>query len=95
MTKSHIVWRHALPNAIGPIINVVALNLAYLATGVIVVEVFFAYSGLSTLIVQGVLTRDYVLVQGIGMIFCAAYVFLMLIADICIIASNPKLRHPR
>jgi peptide/nickel transport system permease protein len=62
---------------------------------VIVIEVFFAYSGLATLIVQGVQTRDFVLVQGLGMIFCATYVVLMLIADIAAIVSNPRLRHPK
>ena len=93
--RKRIILRHALLNAIGPIVNVVALNLAYLVTGVIVIEVFFAYSGLATLIVQGVQTRDFVLVQGLGMIFCTTYVFLMLIADIAAIVSNPRLRHPK
>ncbi len=93
--RRRIILRHALFNAIGPIVNVVALNLAYLVTGVIVIEVFFAYSGLATLIVQGVQTRDFVLVQGLGMIFCTTYVVLMLIADIAAIVSNPRLRHPK
>ncbi|MEK9881203.1 MAG: ABC transporter permease, partial [Alphaproteobacteria bacterium] len=80
--RKRIIFRHALLNAIGPIVNVVALNLAYLVTGVIVVEVYFGYNGLATLIVQGVQTRDYILIQGLGMIFCLTYVILMLIADI-------------
>ena len=93
--RKRIIFRHALLNAIGPIVNVVALNLAYLVTGVIVVEVYFGYSGLATLIVQGVQTRDFVLIQGLGMIFCLTYVILMLIADIAAYASNPRLRHPK
>lgn len=93
--RKRIILRHALLNAIGPIVNVVALNLAYLVTGVIVIEVFFAYSGLATLIVQGVQTRDFVLVQTLGMIFCTTYVVLMLIADVAAIVSNPRLRHPK
>ncbi len=93
--RGRIIFRHALLNAIGPIVNVVALNLAYLVTGVIVVEVYFAYPGLATLIVQGVQSRDYVLIQGLGMIFCLTYVVLMLIADIAAYASNPRLRHPK
>lgn len=93
--RSRIIFRHALLNAIGPIVNVVALNLAYLVTGVIVVEVYFAYPGLATLIVQGVQSRDFVLIQGLGMIFCLTYVILMLIADIAAYASNPRLRHPK
>ncbi len=93
--RKRIIFRHALLNAIGPIVNVVALNLAYLVTGVIVVEVYFGYNGLATLIVQGVQTRDYVLIQGLGMIFCLTYVILMLIADIASYASNARLRHPK
>lgn len=95
LPRRRIILRHALLNSIGPIVNVVALNLAYLATGVIVVEIFFAYSGLATLIVQGVQTRDFVLVQALGMIFCLTYVVLMLIADVAAIVSNPRLRHPK
>jgi len=92
--RRNIILRHALLNAIGPIANVVALNLAYLVTGVIVVEVYFGYPGLATLIVQGVQTRDFVLIQGVGMVFCLVYVVLMLIADITAYVSNPRLRHP-
>ena len=88
--RKRIIFRHALLNAIGPIVNVVALNLAYLVTGVIVVEVYFGYNGLATLIVQGVQTRDYVMIQGLGMIFCLTYVILMLIADIAAYASNAR-----
>jgi peptide/nickel transport system permease protein len=93
--RKRIIFRHALLNAIGPIVNVVALNLAYLVTGVIVVEVYFGYPGLATLIVQGVQTRDFVLIQGLGMLFCLTYVILMLIADIAAFASNARLRHPK
>ena len=93
--RRRIIFRHALLNAVGPIVNVVALNLAYLVTGVIVVEVYFGYNGLATLIVQGVQTRDYVMIQGLGMIFCLTYVILMLIADIAAFASNARLRHPK
>ncbi|RKF16289.1 ABC transporter permease [Roseovarius spongiae] len=93
--KKRIIFRHALLNAIGPIVNVIALNLAYLVTGVIVVEIYFGYPGLATLIVQAVQTRDFVLIQGLGMIFCLTYVILMLIADIAAFASNPRLRHPK
>ena len=93
--RRRIIFRHALLNAVGPIVNVVALNLAYLVTGVIVVEVYFGYNGLATLIVQGVQTRDYVMIQGLGMIFCLTYVILMLIADIAAYASNARLRHPK
>ena len=95
LPRWRIILRHALLNSIGPIVNVVALNLAYLVTGIIVIEVYFAFPGLATLIVQGVQTRDFILVQGLGMLFCSTYVVLMLIADMAAIVSNPRLRHPK
>ncbi len=93
--RRRIVMRHALRNAIGPIVNVVALNLAYLVSGVVIVETVFAYPGLAKLMIDGVQTRDLPLVQACAMIFCGAYVALILFADIVAITSNPRLRHPR
>jgi len=93
--RKRIILRHALLNAVGPIVNVVALNLAYLVSGVVVVETIFAYPGLAKLMVDGVQTRDLPLVQACAMIFCGTYVILILIADIASILSNPRLRHPK
>lgn len=88
-----VVLRHALPNAIGPIANAVALSLSYLLGGVIIVETIFNYPGIAKLMVDGVATRDMPLVQACAMIFCAAYLMLVTTADICAIVSNPRLRH--
>ncbi|MBZ0163608.1 MAG: ABC transporter permease [Notoacmeibacter sp.] len=93
--KVRIVLRHALPNALAPIINVVALNLAYLVVGVVVVEVVFAYPGLGQLLVDAVSTRDVPLVQVCSLIFAATYILLNLTADILSIMSNPRLLHSR
>ncbi len=93
--RRRIILRHALFNAIGPIINVIALNLAYLVSGVVIVETIFAYPGLAKLMIDGVQTRDLPLVQACAMIFCGTYVVLILIADIGSIVSNPRLRHPK
>ena len=82
-------------NAIGPIVNVVALNLAYLVSGVVIIETIFAYPGLAKLMVDGVQTRDMALVQACAMIFCSTYVGLILIADVASILSNPRLRQPK
>jgi len=90
-----IIFRHALPNALSPIINVVVLNLAYLVVGVVVVEVVFVYPGLGQLMVDGVAKRDVPLVQACGLIFAVTYVGLNLLADILSILANPRLRHPR
>ena len=87
-----IILFHAFPNALSPIINVIALNLAYLVAGVVIVETAFGYPGLARLMVDGVATRDIPLVQACGMIFCATYVLLNLLADILSILSNPRLR---
>lgn len=93
--RRRLVLRHALPNALGPIVNVVALNIAYLIGGVVVVEVYFSYPGLAVLIVQAVQTRDFIVVQAVGMIFCAAYVLIIMLADIISIVTNPRLRQPK
>lgn len=92
-------WRvvvfHALPNALPPIINVIALNLAFLIVGVIVVEVVFVYPGVGQYMVDAVAKRDIPVVQACALIFCVTYVGLNLIADVCALISNPRLRHPR
>ena len=93
--KSRIIWRHALSNAIGPVVNVIAVNLAYLISGVVVVETIFAFPGLAKLMVDSVHVRDMPLVQACGMIFCTVYVVLILASDIASILSNPRLRHPK
>ena len=90
-----VIVRHALPNALAPIINVIALNLAYLITGVVVVEVVFVYPGIGQLFVDAVKIRDIPMVQACCLIFAAAYILLNLTADILSILSNPRLRHPK
>ncbi|MCY3876491.1 MAG: ABC transporter permease [Rhodobacteraceae bacterium] len=93
--RKRIILRHALFNAIGPIVNVIALNLAYLVSGVVIVETIFSYPGLAKLMVDAVQTRDLPLVQACAMIFCATYIVLIFIADMASILSNPRLRHPK
>jgi peptide/nickel transport system permease protein len=93
--RTRIILRHAFYNAIGPIVNVIALNLAYLVSGVVIVETIFAYPGLAKLMIDGVQTRDLPLVQATGMIFCGTYVVLIILADVAAILSNPRLRSPK
>lgn len=93
--RRRIILRHAFFNAIGPIVNVIALNLAYLVSGVVIVETIFSYPGLAKLMIDGVQTRDLPLVQACAMIFCGAYVILILLADVASILSNPRLRNPK
>lgn len=87
------VLAHALPNAVGPIANAVALSLSYLLGGVIIVETIFNYPGIAKLMVDGVTQRDMPLVQACAMLFCAAYLMLVTTADLCGIVANPRLRH--
>ena len=91
MSPMRIVLRHALPNALAPIINVVALNLAYLITGVVVVEVVFVYPGLGQLMIDAVTNRDIAVVQAIALIFASVYVLLNLLADVLSTVTNPRL----
>ncbi len=95
LKRLRIIVLHAFPNALSPVINVVALNLAYLIVGVVIIEVVFVYPGLGQLLVDSVSKRDIPVVQASGLIFAATYVALNLAADVFSIISNPRLRNPR
>lgn len=95
MKRARIIAKHAFPNALSPVINVIVLNLAYLVVGVVVVEVVFVYPGLGQLLVDSVSKRDLPVVQASVMVFAATYVLLNLLADVLAIIANPKLRHPK
>ncbi|MGX5849199.1 ABC transporter permease [Mesorhizobium sp. PL10] len=87
-----VIVHHALPNAWAPIISVVALNLAYLITGVVLVEVVFVYPGIGQLLVDAVAKRDFPVVQACCLIFAATFIGLNLAADVGAILTNPRLR---
>jgi peptide/nickel transport system permease protein len=91
LSPSRIIVRHALPNAMGPIVNVVVLNLAYLIVGVVVVEVVFTYPGLGQLMVDSVSKRDVPVVQASCLIFAATYIMLNLTADVMSIVFDPRM----
>lgn len=95
VSPMNVIFRHALPNSIAPIVNVIALNLAYLVVGVVVVEVIFVYPGLGQLLVDHVSKRDIPVVQACALIFAAIYIGLNMLADIIAIISNPRLRFPK
>ncbi|MER8440247.1 ABC transporter permease, partial [Mesorhizobium sp. M1393] len=85
LSAFNVIRKHAFPNAIAPIINVVMLNLAYLIVGVVVVEVIFVYPGMGQYLVDHVTKRDVPVVQAVGLIFAAVYISLNIIADIAAI----------
>ncbi len=95
LSKFDVIWKHAFPNAIAPIVNVVMINLAYLVVGVVVVEVVFVYPGMGQYLVDHVSKRDVPVVQACGLVFAAVYIGLNMVADIVSIIANPRLRHPR
>ncbi len=95
MSNFSVISKHAFPNAISPVVNVVMLNLAYLVVGVVVVEVVFVYPGMGQYLVDHVTKRDLPVVQACGIIFAAIYIGLNLVADVVSILTNPRLRHPK
>jgi peptide/nickel transport system permease protein len=95
VAPSRVIYRHALPNAVAPIATVVAINLAFLIVGVVVVEVVFVYPGIGQLMVDSVSARDIPVVQACALIFAVTYIALNLLADIVSIVTNPRLLHPR
>ena len=95
LNPKRVIVHHALPNAWAPISNVIALNLAYLIVGVVVVEKVFAYPGIGQLTVDAVRNQDVPVIQGCALVFAGVYILLNLSADIVAIATNPRLLHPR
>ncbi|WP_296766496.1 ABC transporter permease [Sediminimonas sp.] len=95
LSAFRVIFRHAFPNAIAPVVNVVMLNLAYLVVGVVVIEVVFVYPGMGQYLVDHVSKRDVPVVQACGLVFAAVYIGLNMVADIVAILANPRLRHPK
>jgi peptide/nickel transport system permease protein len=87
-----VLIRHALPNALGPVFQVIALNLAYLAGGIIFIEVVFNYTGIGGAIAEAVVNHDLPVIQALAMLIAAVYVILNLLADVATILVTPKLR---
>lgn len=90
--ERQIILRHALPHAIGPVAQVVAMQLAWLAGGIVVIEVLFRYPGIGQAMVDAVNNRDVQVVQTISLLIAAFYVVVNLLADVVGILANPKLR---
>ena len=87
-----MVFRHVLPNALLPAINVVALTIAWLLGGVVVTEVVFNYPGLGRLVIESISNRDLPVVQALAIILASIYVGINLIADLMTLMLNPRLK---
>ncbi len=87
-----VMWRHALPNSLGPVFQVIALNVAYFAAGVIVVEALFNYPGIGGALRDAVRVRDIPVIQFLVMVLAGVYVLTNLAADVATVLVTPRLR---
>jgi peptide/nickel transport system permease protein len=87
-----VIMRHAFPNALAPVIQVIVLNIAWLLGGVVIVEVVFQYPGIGAEMANAIANQDLPTLQAIGLMICTSFIVLNMIADIVVIVSNPRLR---
>ncbi len=92
MDERTVLWRHAAPNAIGPTFQVIALNLAYLAGGVIIIERLYNYPGIGSALAESVVMRDLPVLQFLALVIAGVYVVMNLLADIGTVLATPRLR---
>jgi peptide/nickel transport system permease protein len=92
MPESIVFWRHVLPNSIVPTINLLAVNIGWLIGGTVVVETVFAIPGMGQLLVRAIFSRDYMVVQGVAMVFACATVLVNFIADIATVTVDPRVK---
>lgn len=93
LPRWRVLIRHALPSALGPAINVTALNVAWLMGGIIVVETVFSFPGLGRLLIDAIDLKDIPVILAVSLLLTAVYVFCNLVADIAVLLLSPKLRH--
>jgi peptide/nickel transport system permease protein len=90
--ERQVIFKHALPHALSPVAQVIAIQLAWMAGGVVVVEFLFRYPGIGQALVDAVTTRDVQVVQVLAILIAAVYIVVNLLADVVGIQTNPKLR---
>ena len=90
LSESRVFWRHVLPNAVIPAINLLAVNIGWLIGGSVVIETVFSIPGMGQLLVRGIFTRDYMVVQSVAMIFAVATVIVNFLADVLTVAIDPR-----
>lgn len=90
LPEAQVFWRHVLPNAIVPTINLLAVNIGWLIGGSVVVETVFSLPGMGQALVRGIFTRDYMMVQVIAMMFACATVVVNFLADVATVAVDPR-----
>ena len=90
--ENRVLWRHALPNTLVPLVQVTALQLAWLVGGVVLIEYLFNYPGIGATLVDSVRNSDFPMVQALTMIIAAVYVVVNLVADFLSILLTPRAR---
>jgi peptide/nickel transport system permease protein len=90
MPESAVFWQHALPNSLAPTVNLIAVNAGWLLGGTVVVESVFALPGIGQLLVRAIFARDYLVVQGLALVFACWTVLLNLLADTLTVAADPR-----
>ena len=90
LKNSVILWKHALKNALPPIVTVFGLQLASAFTGAILTETIFSWHGMGSLIVNAINSKDYPLIQGTVVLVALAFVMINLLTDIIYMIINPK-----
>jgi peptide/nickel transport system permease protein len=92
LSEDTVFWNHVLPNSLVPTINLLAVNVGWIIGGTVVVETVFSLPGMGQLLVRGIFTRDYMVVQGVAMAFAFAAVLINFIADILTAAADPRVK---
>ena len=92
LPEGAVFWRHVLPNALVPTLNLLAVNIGWLIGGSVIVEQVFAIPGMGQLLVRGIFSRDYMVVQAIAMTFAVATVLVNFLADILTVAADPRVK---
>ena len=92
LPEGAVFWRHVLPNALVPTLNLLAVNIGWLIGGSVIVEQVFAIPGMGQLLVRGIFSRDYMVVQAVAMTFAVATVLVNFLADILTVAADPRVR---
>jgi peptide/nickel transport system permease protein len=92
MTERRILYRHALPNALVPAIQGIAVTIGYLAGGIVAIEFVFGFPGVGTALLQAISERDIPVIQAITLLLASVYVVVNLAADITVVYVSPRLR---
>ncbi|MGV8951910.1 MAG: ABC transporter permease [Cypionkella sp.] len=92
LSESAVFWRHAMPNALVPTLNLLAVNIGWLIGGTVIVESVFAIPGMGQLLIRGIFSRDYMVVQAVAMVFAVATVLVNFLADILTVAADPRVK---